>query len=148
MKNYKFKINGNEYNVDVHQFEGQDIQLSVNGTEYNVTLDQEIKPKRPTIVTNRTPRVSPANGDVQRSVAASKTPQKVAGNKVCTPLPGTILDVFVNVGDTVKAGQCVVLLEAMKMENNIEADCDGTVTAVNVRKGDNVLEGDALVVIG
>jgi biotin carboxyl carrier protein len=67
---------------------------------------------------------------------------------VTTPLPGTILDVFVNVGDQVKAGQRVVLLEAMKMENNIEADTDGTVTAVEVRKGDAVLEGQTLVVIG
>ncbi len=65
-----------------------------------------------------------------------------------TPLPGTILDVFVNVGDAVKAGQTVVLLEAMKMENNIEADTDGTVKEVKVRKGDSVLEGDVLVVIG
>ena len=65
-----------------------------------------------------------------------------------TPLPGTILDVFVNVGDQVKVGQTVVLLEAMKMENNIEADTEGTVTAVNVRKGDSVLEGDVMVVIG
>ena len=64
-----------------------------------------------------------------------------------TPLPGTILDVFVNVGDQVKSGQTVVLLEAMKMENNIEADTDGTVTSVNVRKGDSVLEGDTLIVI-
>ena len=64
-----------------------------------------------------------------------------------SPLPGTILDVFVNVGDQVKVGQTVVLLEAMKMENNIESDTEGTVTAVNVRKGDSVLEGEALIVV-
>ena len=69
------------------------------------------------------------------------------GTKVTTPLPGTILDVFVNVGDQVKSGQTVVLLEAMKMENNIEADTEGTVTSINVRKGDSVLEGDTLIVI-
>jgi biotin carboxyl carrier protein len=67
---------------------------------------------------------------------------------VTTPLPGTILDVFVNVGDKVNAGQRVVLLEAMKMENNIECDVAGTVTEVKCRKGDSVLEGDVLVVIG
>ncbi len=81
MKNYKFKINGNEYNVDIHEYEGQEMKLSVNGTEYNVTLDQEAKPKRPTIVRSTAPRVSPANGDVQRAVA--KAPQKAAGNKIC-----------------------------------------------------------------
>ena len=83
-----------------------------------------------------------SSGNVQR------TSGPASGSKVTTPLPGTILDVFVNVGDQVKAGQRVVLLEAMKMENNIEADTDGTVTAVEVRKGDAVLEGQTLVVIG
>ncbi len=145
MKNYKLKINGNDYNVDINEVEGQEIKLDVNGTSYVVTVDQEIKqqPK---------PVVRPAAATSQVAPAASGTVQKsnapAAGNKVTTPLPGTILDVFVNVGDSVKSGQTVVLLEAMKMENNIEADCDGTVKEVKVRKGDSVLEGDVLVVIG
>ena len=143
MKNYKLKINGNEYNVDINEVEGQEIKLDVNGTSYVVTVDQEIKQQKPRKVVSNTPRpqVAPAaGGDVQKSNAP--------GTKVTTPLPGTILDVFVNVGDTVKEGQTVVLLEAMKMENNIEADVAGTVKEVRVRKGDSVLEGDVLVVIG
>ena len=79
--------------------------------------------------------------------SAPKPGSAAGGTKVTTPLPGTILDVFVNVGDQVKSGQTVVLLEAMKMENNIEADTEGTVTSINVRKGDSVLEGDTLIVI-
>ena len=145
MKNYKLKINGNEYNVDINEVEGQEIKLDVNGTSYVVTVDQEIKQQKPRKVVSSSPRpqVAPAaGGDVQKSNAP------VAGSKVTTPLPGTILDVFVNVGDTVKEGQTVVLLEAMKMENNIEADAAGTVKEVKVRKGDSVLEGDVLVVIG
>ena len=144
MKNYKLKINGNEYNVDINEVEGQEIKLDVNGTSYVVTVDQEIKQQKRTVVSSSPrPQVSPAaGGDVQKSNAP------VAGSNVTTPLPGTILDVFVNVGDTVKAGQTVVLLEAMKMENNIEADTAGTVKEVKVRKGDSVLEGDVLVVIG
>ncbi|MCR4658831.1 MAG: biotin/lipoyl-binding protein [Bacteroidales bacterium] len=143
MKNYKLKINGREYNVDINEVEGQDINLSVNGKDYTVTVDQEIKQHTKTLITTHAPRVSAAaTGDVQKSSPAT------AGTKVTTPLPGTILDVFVNVGDEVKAGQTVVLLEAMKMENNIEADVEGTITAVKVRKGDSVLEGDVLVVIG
>ncbi|KWW31304.1 MAG: Methylmalonyl-CoA decarboxylase subunit gamma [bacterium P3] len=148
MKSFKFNINGTAYNVDIKEVEGQEIKLEVNGTSYDVTVDQEMRAKHTTTVINRqtTPRVAAAHGDVQRS--ATPKPSAQSGSKVATPLPGTILDVFVNVGDVVKAGQNVVLLEAMKMENNIEADCDGTVTAVNVRKGDNVLEGDTLIVIG
>lgn len=144
MKNFKFKINGTEYNVDINEVEGQEIKLDVNGTPYNVTVDKELKQK-PVAVKRPTPRVAAASsGDVQRSTPA---PATGAGNKVTTPLPGTILDVFVNVGDKVTAGQRVVLLEAMKMENNIESDVAGTVTEVKVRKGDSVLEGDVLVVI-
>lgn len=144
MKTYKLKINGNDYNVEINEVEGQEIKLNVNGMPYAVTVDQELKQQRKTVVTSASqPHVAPATGgSVQKSNAAA------AGTKVTAPLPGTILDVFVNVGDTVKSGQTVVLLEAMKMENNIEADCDGTVKEVKVRKGDSVLEGDVLVVIG
>lgn len=149
MKNFKFKINGTDYNVDINEVEGQEIKLDVNGTPYTVTVDKEMRAQKhhTTVVSNRTaPRVSAAAGDVQRSSAPNPN-TAAGGTKVATPLPGTILDVFVNVGDQVKSGQRVVLLEAMKMENNIEADTDGTVTAVNVRKGDSVLEGDTLIVI-
>ena len=145
MKNYKLKINGNDYNVDINEVEGQEIKLNVNGTDYVVTVDQEVKQQKPKPVARpvaAAPQVAPAAGGVQKANAPA------AGAKVTTPLPGTILDVFVNVGDAVKAGQTVVLLEAMKMENNIEADTAGTVKEVKVRKGDSVLEGDVLVVIG
>ena len=149
MKNFKFKINGTDYNVDINEVEGQEIKLDVNGTPYVVTVDKEMRAQKPrtTIVSSSpAPRVAAAAGDVQRA-SAPKPNSAAGGTKVATPLPGTILDVFVNVGDQVKAGQRVVLLEAMKMENNIEADTDGTVTSVNVRKGDSVLEGDTLIVI-
>lgn len=152
MKSYKFKINGTSYNVDINEVEGQQIKLDVNGTPYSVQVDQEMKPRKAPVASRPAPRVAAASGEVQRSSPAAAAPAAPAaasgaGSKVTTPLPGTVLDVFVNVGDKVSAGQRVVLLEAMKMENNIESDADGTVTAVNVRKGDSVLEGDVLVVI-
>ena len=153
MKSFKFKINDNAYNVDINEVEGQEIKLAVNGTSYTVTVDQEMRPRPTTTIISSRPAPRVSTGGMQQSApvaapSAAKSSSAVAGNKVSTPLPGTILDVFVNVGDAVKAGQRVVLLEAMKMENNIEADCDGTVKSVNVRKGDNVLEGDTLIVIG
>jgi biotin carboxyl carrier protein len=149
MKNYTLKINGNDYKVDINEVEGQEIKLEVNGKPYTVTVDQELNAHktRTTVINDRMPpRVSAANGDVQRA-SAPRPGAAAGGTKVTTPLPGTILDVFVNVGDQVKSGQTVVLLEAMKMENNIEADTEGTVTSINVRKGDSVLEGDTLIVI-
>ena len=66
---------------------------------------------------------------------------------VFSPLPGTINDIKVKVGDKVSAGDTVVILEAMKMQNNIEAETSGTVASINVNKGDAVMEGDTLVTI-
>lgn len=140
MKNYKFKINGTEYNVDINSVEGQEISLEVNGTAYKVTMDQEVKPAP---APKPRPRVTPT-----AAPAAAAPKAAAAGTKVTSPLPGVILDVFVNVGDTVKEGQKVCILEAMKMENEITADAAGTITEVRVRKGDSVLESDVLVVIG
>ncbi|MBQ9587187.1 MAG: biotin/lipoyl-binding protein [Bacteroidales bacterium] len=146
MKSFKFKINGTEYTVDINEVEGQEISLDVNGTPYKVSVDKEMKQQKQVVMqTRKAPQVAAATGGtIQKASAAPAT----AGSKVTTPLPGTILDVFVNVGDAVKTGQTVVLLEAMKMENNIEADVDGTVKEVKVRKGDSVLEGDVMVIIG
>ena len=70
-----------------------------------------------------------------------------SGNKVYAPLPGTITEIKVNVGDTIKAGDTVVVLEAMKMQNNIEADYSGKITSILVKQGDTVLEGSTLLTI-
>ena len=71
-----------------------------------------------------------------------------AGYKMAAPLPGTIMQIFVKQGDTVKKGDKLLMYEAMKMENNLLAEADGTITAINCRQGDNVLQGDVLIVIG
>ena len=129
MKTYKFKINGNEYNVAINSIEGTNASVTVNGTPYQVELEE-----------------APA-APVQAMPAAPK-PAAGAGKAVTSPLPGVIIAVKVNVGDSVKAGQEVAVLEAMKMENSIEAEHDGTVTAIHVAKGDSILEGAAVVTIG
>lgn len=81
---------------------------------------------------------------------ASAIPAKEAssGNSITAPLPGVILSIKVNVGDMVKAGQTVAVLEAMKMENDILTEHDGTVRSINVEKGDSVLEGTIIITIG
>lgn len=141
MKSYKLNINGASYNVDINEVEGQEISLEVNGTPYKVTVDKEIKPIK---------KASPAPRATQAAAPAAAAPAATSGKtfSVSTPLPGTILKVMVKVGDKVTAGQAVVLLEAMKMENNIESDYAGTVTAVKVSQGDSVMEGDVLITIG
>ncbi|MEG0163322.1 MAG: biotin/lipoyl-containing protein [Mucinivorans sp.] len=149
MKEYKLKINGNTYITTVKNVDDNSAEVVVNGTSYDVDVEG-MKVQKVT----KTPRLVqtaaiPA-GDSHPAVATTSSPAKTAASAGCikSPLPGVILDVSVQEGDKVKIGQHLMLLEAMKMENNIDADRDGVVTSLKVRKGDSVLEGDPLVVIG
>ncbi len=146
MKTYRFKINGNEYNVAINSVDGTNASVTVNGTDYQVELENA-----PAAPVQTAPAAAPAAAPVQTAPAASAAPKPAAsgaGKAVTSPLPGVIIAVKVNVGDSVKAGQEVAVLEAMKMENSIEATQAGTVTAIHVAKGDSVLEGAAIVTIG
>lgn len=146
MTQYKFKINGNEYNVDIHSVEGNIASVTVNGKDYQVELENApAAPVQAVPVRNAVP--APAAPSASAPAVAPKPAASGAGKPVTSPLPGVIIAVKVNVGDTVKAGQEVAVLEAMKMENSIEAIQDGTVTAVHVSKGDSILEGAPIVTI-
>lgn len=146
MKQYRFKINGNQYNVDINSVEGNIASVSVNGTSYQVELEDA--PAAPVqAVPVQTSVITPAAAPAQ-AAPAPKPAASGVGKPVTSPLPGVIIAVKVNVGDSVKAGQEVAVLEAMKMENSIEAVQDGTVTAIHVVKGDSILEGAAIVTIG
>ena len=140
MKQYKYKINGNLYQVTVNDVEDNIARVEVNGTPYKVELDKPIKSK-PIVRPAAAPKTSTGAPVITRQQAPSKS------TGVKCPLPGVILDIKVNVGDTVKRGQTVVILEAMKMENNINADRDGKVTAIQANKGDSVLEATDLIII-
>lgn len=145
MKDFKFKINGNEYNVHIANVEGNVAEVEVNGTPYKVELDKELKQtKTPKLVR---PEAVPTT-DSHPAVAKTASPGVATSGSIKTPLPGVILDVHVKPGDTVKVGQRLIVLEAMKMENNIDSDKEGKVIDVKVRKGDSVLEGDVLIIIG
>ncbi|MBE6290350.1 MAG: biotin/lipoyl-binding protein [Bacteroidaceae bacterium] len=144
MKEYKYTINGNKYNVTIGDIEENIAHVEVNGTPY--TVEMEKAPAAPKKVVRPVVAAAPA-------AAAAPEPAKVsrpaAGGKsgIKSPLPGVILQVKVNVGDQVTKGQVLMVLEAMKMENNILSDKDGKVAAINVSKGDSILEGTDLIVI-
>lgn len=142
MKEFKYKINGNEYKVTVGEINENIAHIEVNGTPYEVEMEEAPKPEPVK------PVVRPVAA-AQAAPAASAAPARPAAGKsgVKSPLPGVILDVKVNVGDTVAKGDLLLILEAMKMENSIVADRDGKVTAINVKNGDSVLEGTDLVII-
>lgn len=144
MKEYKYKINGNLYKVTIGEIEDNIAHVEVNGTPYSVKMEKAPKQAAPK------PVVRPVAAPAPQPAAAPAVARPAAASSksgVKSPLPGVILDIKVNVGDEVKKGQLVVILEAMKMENSINADRDGKVTAINVSKGDSVLEGTDLVII-
>ena len=151
MKTYNFKINGNGYNVVINSVEGRNASVTVNGTEYQVELEETAPAPVQAAPAAPAPVQAPAQAAPTKTAApaATATPAAAAGTgkAVTSPLPGVIIAVKVNVGDKVKAGQEVAVLEAMKMENSIEATYEGTVTAINVAKGDSVLEGAPIVII-
>jgi len=146
MKNFKFTINGNEYDAEIIGIEENTAEVSVNGVRYTVEIDRKMQTvKTPKLV--RTMAVPSTDSHPSVSKTANPSAPKGTGN-IKSPLPGVILDIYVREGDMVKIGQKLLMLEAMKMENNINADKEGRVTLIKVGKGDSVMEGDILIVIG
>ena len=141
MKAYKFKIGGNQYDVTVNGIEGKIADVTVNGVNYQVELENEVPAAAPA--------AAPAAGAAPAAAAPAAAPKPAgAGKKIGSPLPGVIISVDVKEGQAVKRGQKIAVIEAMKMENEILAECDGTITAIHVSKGDSVLEGADIVTIG
>ncbi len=144
MNEYKIKVNGNSYGVTIDNVDGNVAEVVVNGTHYKVEMEG-LKAKKAVAK----PATVVARPDVKKGAAPVVSKPKSAGgaNGLKSPLPGTVLDIMVKEGDTVKAGQHLLLLEAMKMENNIDSEVDGVVKTIHVGKGDPVLEGDVLITI-
>ena len=150
MKKYQYKVQGVDYDVEIEEVEGNIAKVNVNGIPFEVELKQPINPtsslnkvkvEAPKPVA-KAPAAAPA-------AAPAPTPAPAgAGTPIKSPLPGTITDVKVNVGDKVNAGDVVLVLEAMKMQNNIESETTGTVTSIAVKPGDSVMEGSVLLTIG
>ena len=143
MKEYNFKINGKDYAVKIGEAEGKNLTVNVNGADYQVELENA--PVAQPVQSAASAQATPAQAPVAAPVTAPKPAG--AGEKVNSPLPGVIIEVSVKEGQAVKAGQKVAVLEAMKMENEISAPKDGTITAIHVNKGDSVLEGAPIVSI-
>ena len=137
MKSFKYTINGNVYKVHINSVVDDTAEVEVNGTPYSVQLE---KPAKKQVVTLKRPAQAPTTSTGAPVVSRPTTSGSAAAVK--SPLPGVILSVDCKVGDVVKRGQKLLILEAMKMENNINADRDGKITEIKVNKGDSVLEGE------
>jgi biotin carboxyl carrier protein len=142
MKQFKYTINGNIYNVTVNKVEDTIAEVEVNGTPYKVLMD---KPAKKQMITIKRPVQAPTT--TTGAPVVTRPANTVSGGAVKSPLPGVILSIDCNIGDTIKKGQKLLVLEAMKMENTIPSDRDGVIAEIKVSKGDSVLEGADLVII-
>lgn len=152
MKQYKYRIENQDFDVTIKSLRGQKAEVLVNGMAFEVDmLSSELTEEQ-------LPEMVAAENGAQTAVAAPAAKSEEAapaaapqgageGKAVNAPLPGVVTKVLVSVGQAVKKGETVVVLEAMKMENNITAECDGTVSGVAVKAGDSVMEGAVLVTI-
>lgn len=140
MKEFKYTIDGKEYKVAIAEIDENNVaDITVNGESYKVQLEKEEVAEKKKVVLGQP---TEATADDAAPAANVNT-----ANAVKAPLPGTIIEICVEVGQEVKAGDTLVVLEAMKMSNNIEAEKDGKVTAICVKPGQAVLEEEALVVV-
>ena len=142
-KEYKYTINGNQYEVTIGDIEGTVATVNVNGEEYKVEWEPEAEPEKKKPVLGKPTAAAAADNSAEAASAANVN----TNNAIKAPLPGVITSIEVSVGDEVKAGDTVLVLEAMKMANNIEAEKDGKVTAILVQPGQSVMEDDNLLVI-
>jgi biotin carboxyl carrier protein len=138
MKTYKFTISGNKYTVNIRSFEDNIAEIEVNGTPYTVELEHEVK-------TTKTPKL------IRPERPSPKVPTEIkqgpALSKITAPLPGTIFKILLKEGDSVQKGDVVLIMEAMKMENNVLAEKEGVIKKILTKEGDSVLQGDLLVEI-
>ena len=161
MKQYKYRVNGQTYDVVINEIKGNNAKVEVNGISFDVEMEGEVGEGLPSItgISASTESSAPAAAAPAKTApaaapkAASAKPAAAVqatgkGTPLKAPLPGVITSIDVAVGDTVKKGQTVVVLEAMKMQNNINAENDGTITSIAVNKGDSVMEGTVLLTIG
>ena len=149
MAKYQYTIQGVDYDVEINEVEGSLAKVNVNGIDFDVELKQPISVgKQMKKVKLEKPVAAPVTATAPGAAPVPAPVEAGSGAKVLAPLPGTVTEVCVKVGDAVAMGDTVVVLEAMKMQNNIEAENSGTVTSVLVSKGDTVMEGAPLITIG
>ena len=150
MKKYSLKINGNQYEVKIDDINEASTlaHVTVNGTKYDVEIEggKATGAKKPAVAP--APQATGLSVTPKTPIASKPVAAPAAtGAKVTCPLPGTVISINVKEGDTVAAGQTLLVLEAMKMENNIDAERGGVVKQILVAAGATVMEGDTLIVI-
>lgn len=141
MKKFKFTIRGNNYEVEIKEFDDNIAKIEVNGSQYDVEVHQE------KIKTTKTPTLVRPNVPVDRKDSKIKKTVSNRANALKAPLPGSIFKILKHEGDDVKKGETILIMEAMKMENNIQSEREGKIISLKVKEGDTVLQNDILAEI-
>jgi biotin carboxyl carrier protein len=141
MKKFRFKIRGNSYDVEIQDFEDNIAHIEVNGTVYEVEVEQKETTR------SKTPKLVRSQVQTKRTESKIKKQVSSASASVKAPLPGNIFKILVKEGDEVAKGDKIMIMESMKMENNVLAEKDGKITSIKVKEGDSVLQSDVLAEI-
>ncbi len=137
MKKFEFTIKGQKYDVLIKDFDQNIGHLEVNGTSYEVEIHKEVKATKTPQLVREAVVSKPGEGTINKKTAGAYL--------VKAPLPGSIFKLNIEVGDAVKKGDVLLIMEAMKMENNIMSEKDGVVKSIKVKIGDAVLQDDVLL---
>lgn len=143
MSQYNFKLNGKSYSAQVVAQDDNVLVVDLNGNKYTVEVESQVAESKPKVAASQ-PAIHIQR---QATVSAPTAQPKAKAKSIKSPLPGVVLDTLVKPGDVVKRCQNVMVLEAMKMENNIDSDYEGRVASVLKQKGDSVMEGEVLLVL-
>jgi len=143
MRKYQLTINGKIIAVHIVELTAEAAEVEVDGNNYRITIDNISQDRDSTAVA---PVRSLANAAPHpHAASAQSTSSTVSSGTLCAPIPGSVLALYVKVGDTVKAGQPLFKMEAMKMENEINSRIDGVISAILVSPGDSVAQGQELI---
>jgi biotin carboxyl carrier protein len=145
MKKFKFTIDGVSYSVNVKSVEGNKAEIEVNDKAYEVGLEQEVNTLKTPILVRKEVQTKPGENKISVKAAPAHPSNKPSANGLKAPLPGSIIRVAVKVGDTVKEGDLLLVMESMKMENNILSEKNGVIKSINVENGQAVLQDDILL---
>jgi len=145
MKKFKFIIDGASYSVNVKSVEGNQAEIEVNGKSYAVGLEQEVNTLKTPILVRKEVVTKPGENKISAKAAPMPPSNKPSASGIKAPLPGSIIRVVAKVGDNVKEGDLVIVMESMKMENNILSEKTGVVKSIAVEAGQAVMQDDILI---
>ena len=147
MKKYSFNVNNEDYNVEIVSIENGNAKVNVNGEVFNIRINSD-KGTTTSKATSQHVETTPIETVYEPETEKIQKIEGTVTGHIKSPLPGIVRGINVKVGDMVKLGDSVLVLDAMKMDNDIHADAEGKVLSISVNSGDSVMEGDILIELG